>query len=180
MAAGYAAAIKAIAGGVNGFLGGMQQNDQRAQILGAYSHLPEVPDLNKEFLNGYSKQLQFTPQALALEQSLRSQYLPREMQQAADLYANYMPQFAATNLRALRRVDPQFLAGRSQLYGTVSGELGHGSELDPAFRQQLTDYLRGAQAARGILGNAPVAAEALYQGQAGQALKQQRFDNVLR
>jgi hypothetical protein len=41
--------------------------------------------------------------------------------------------------------------------------------------------LRGAQAARGnALGNAPIAAEALYQGQAGQALKQQRIANMQR
>jgi hypothetical protein len=181
MAAGYAALIKAIAGGVNGYLGGQAQNDVRAQIQGAYANLPPVPDLENEFLNGYLKQLQFTPQALALDRSLRSAYGPEDMQRAADLYSQFLPQFANANLRTLNRVDPQFTAGRQQLYNTVAGDLADGSGLDPAFRDQLNDYLRGAQAARGnILGNAPVAAEALYQGQAGQAMKQQRIENMLK
>lgn len=181
MPAGYTAAIKAIAGGVNGFLQGSAQNDQREQILNAYSNLPEVPDLENEFMSGYFKQLQFTPEALALDRRLRAQYLPQDMAQAAALYRQFLPQFAQANLRALRRVDPQFIAGREQLYDTVSTDLAQGSGLDPAFREQLTSYLRGAQAARGnVLGNAPIAAEALYDGQAGQALKQQRIDNMAR
>lgn len=181
MAAGYAALIKAIAGGVNGYLGGQAQNDVRAQIQDAYSKLPQVPDLENEFLKGYFKQLQFTPQALGLDRSLRSTYSPQDLQRAADLYSRFLPEFANANLRTLNRVDPQFAVGRQQLYNTVSGDLAEGSGLDSAFRDQLTDYLRGAQAARGnILGNAPVAAEALYQGQAGQALKQQRIENMLK
>lgn len=175
MAAGYGAAIKLIAGGIQGGLNGIAANNQRSNILAAYSHLPQVPNLKSDYLKGFYDQIQATPQLLNLDQSLRAQYLPQEDQEAANLMKAYLPQFASANLGALNKVDPDFMTGRNQLFGTVSGQLAQGTNIDPATDSQLVNEVRGAQQARGnVLGNAPAQAEALYQGQYGQGLLQQR------
>lgn len=175
MAAGYGIAVKAIAGGINGFLQGDQSNALRNQIIGAYSHLPQAPNLNKQFMAGWNAELGATPQAVAEDESLRSQVIPNEMSQAAAMYGAYAPQIARTNLATLKSVDPQFLADYGQLSNSLGSQLAAGSGLTPEMTTELQGQIRGAQAARGnVLGDAPVSGEALYLGQAGQQLLQQR------
>lgn len=172
-------ALQAIAGGVDGYINAEQGNKQREQMLHAYDNLPGAPNLQKAYVKGYKAQLKQTGRSMDAEMKLREKYLPKQMRLAADLYAQYLPRFAGANLNTLRKVDPEFLQGRGQLFRTVSDELAQGSALQADFQAQLEDYLRGAQAARGnVLGSAPVAAEALYKGQAGQQLKQQRVENM--
>lgn len=181
MAAGYGMALKAIAGGVNGYLSGDENNDRRAQILDAYGNLPQSPDLQDEYMQGFWKQIQATPGLLNFDRQLRDQYAGADAQRGASLYAKYLPQYANANLKALGKVDPQFLQGRNQLYSTLSGDLAAGSNFTPGMQSQIEQSLRGAQAARGnILGAAPISAEAFTVGAAGENLKQQRISNMQR
>jgi hypothetical protein len=168
-------AIKAIAGGINGYLQGNQSNALRNQIIGAYSNLPQAPNLQNAFLNGYSAQLGEAVPAAQQNYALDQAYSPLQMGVAANEYSQYLPQFAGANLAALKEVDPQFLSGYKALGNSVSSNLAAGSSLTPDMQNQLTGDITGAQAARGnVLGNAPVSADALYLGQAGQQLLQQR------
>src|SRR6266487_959810 len=76
-------------------------------------------------------------------------------------------------------IDPRQIAAYKALGQSVTGQLGRGTQLDPAFTRQLQQDIRAGQAARGnVLGNAPISAEALYQGQRAQQLYQQRVGNV--
>lgn len=62
----------------------------------------------------------------------------------------------------------------------TASDLALGTKLDPSFQTQLQSEIRGAEAARGnTLGNAPVAAEDLYQGRAAQDLYNQRLQRYL-
>lgn len=179
----YAAIIgvvgSVVGGAVSGGLSSSGSNKQQGQIQQAYSHLPEVPNLNKEFLTGYSKELQFTPEALAIEHWLRGRYGHADQQAAVDLYRQYGPQYASITQQILNKADPLFNPARKQLYGTVSNDLAAGSYLTPDMQAQIEQGVRGAQTARGnVLGNAPVAAEAFTKGAAGEGLKQQRITNM--
>ncbi len=178
---GYGLAISAIAGGVGGALSGIGSNNTRQNILGAYAqgNFPQVPDLENEYMSGYFREAQMQPQLLAYEHALRSQYAPREAQQALDLYNNFAPRYAATQHRLMEQFDPQFTHGRQQLYNAVSGDLSAGYGLTPGMQDQIEGGVRGAQAARGnYLGNANVSAEAFAEGTAGQALHQSRIGNM--
>lgn len=175
-----AGTVVSVAGGaISGAMSSSGQNGVQGQIQQAYSHLPEVPNLNKEFLTGYSKQLQFTPEALAIDHWLRGRYGRPDQQSALNLYREFAPQYAAINTKALEKSDPQFTAGRKQLYGVVSNDLSAGAGLTPEMQGQIEQSVRGAQTARGnVLGNAPVAAEGFTTGAAGEALKEQRITNM--
>ncbi len=132
---------------------------------------------------GYKAQLKYTPKLLRAEEAARAQYEPIDAQRAADIFASTyqqsQPLVAKTNLATLKQIDPESIAARKQLYGRVTEDLGRGTALDPQFAAQVQQNIRGAQAARGnVLGDAPIAAEALFEGQAGQALYQQRLDNA--
>lgn len=149
--------------------------------MSGYGQLPEVPNLYKRYLTGFYDQAQATPSLLETEHWLRSQYGREDAQLGASIYNQFLPQYANANLRTLNKIDPQFVQGRNQLFGTVSNDLGYGSELTPDMQSQIQQYVRGGQASRGnLLGNAPIATEAFTQGQAGEALKQQRISNMQR
>lgn len=87
-----------------------------------------------------------------------------------DVY-NLGPQLYA----ARRAADPLFAAYAD----SVMGDLSAGSELTPSMRREIQEYVRAGQSARGLgLGPSDVYAEAMSQGAAGQALHQQRLQNV--
>lgn len=165
-----------------GAIGGAAKSaGQQGTDLSGYSQLPTPPDLENEYLDGFWKQFQMTPDLLNYENRFRNIYGRQAAQTGADIYSQVLPTYANANLKALNRVDPQFVQGRQQLYGTVSDDLAHGSELTPDMQSQIEQYVRGGQASRGnLLGNAPVTSEAFAQGQAGQALKEQRISNMQR
>lgn len=175
---GYGALLGIAAGAIGGAVKGAGQG---GTDLSGYGTLPKAPDLENRYLAGLYKQIQATPGLLDTEHWLRSQYGREDAQLGADIYSQFLPQYANANLKTLNHVDPQFMQGRNQLFGTVSGDLGHGSELTPDMQQQIQQYVRGGQASRGnLLGNAPVTSEAFAQGQAGENLKQQRISNMQR
>lgn len=176
---GIGIALGAVSGGVNGFLSGQENNDKRKQIMSAYGNLPPVPDLQDAYLSGFYKQQGVTPGLLRNDRMLRDEFGQADIDRASNLYGYGLNKYAKANLGALKKIDPQFLAGRNQLYGVVSGDLAAGSGLTPEMQRELQQYTRGGQAARGnYLGNANIASEAFSQGAAGEQLKQQRIRNM--
>ena len=94
-------------------------------------------------------------------------------QRAADI--GDLQKYGQQTVDALRAADPRQQALLDRLNQQATEGLDAGSGLDPAMLRQTQQSIRSGQAARGMgYGNADVSAEALYSGQAGQALKQQR------
>lgn len=167
--------LKSAGGAIAGGLGAGQSNALRAQIMAAYGNLPTAPNLIGDYNQGVQAQLGQAPQSAAQNFSLASKYGPQGAQLGANIYDTMLPQLANANLRTLGNVDPQFLQTYKNLGSSVNNELAAGTSLTPQELSQDQGYIRGAEAARGnVLGNAPVSAEALYLGNAGQQLLQTR------
>jgi hypothetical protein len=67
-----------------------------------------------------------------------------------------------------------------RLFDQARDEYSLGTKLDPDTERELLNQTRAGQAARGnFLGDAAAVAEATTLGQAGQAMKQQRLNNLL-
>lgn len=146
---------------------------------------PKIPDAPKTesasaaYKAGVKTDLKYAPLQAWQEYQLRSQYAPQYARLAGDMYATLAPRIASVNMKTLRKIDPESIDGRKALYSRVSADLARGHELDPAFASQVQQYIRGAQAARGnVLGNAPAAAEAIFEGEAAQRMYQQRLSNM--
>ncbi len=175
---GYGAAISAIIGAAGG---AASAAGQEGTDLSGYGQLPESPDLENNYLEGYFKQAMATPGLLDYENWLRRKYGTQNAQMGADIYSQFLPQYAQANLKALNRVDPNFMKGRDQLFGVVSNELGYGNDLTPGMEQQIQQGVRGAQSARGnILGSANAATEGYALGERGFQLGEQRKSNMQR
>lgn len=96
-----------------------------------------------------------------------------------DLGEKYGETVLKQRLRDLELADPEGTAIRKKLGASVLEDLGAGSTLDDATREQVTEAERVGQAARGnILGPSSGAAEAMSVGEAGLRLKQQRQANA--
>src|SRR5215471_18218995 len=76
-------------------------------------------------------------------------------------------------------LSPQQAAAYRALGAGTMAQYGLGTQQDPAALRQEQQSIRAAQSARGnVYGNAPISAEALYLGQRGQQLQQQRTANL--
>jgi hypothetical protein len=73
---------------------------------------------------------------------------------------------------------PEQAAAYKQLGQRVQGDVGLGTQQDPEAIRQEQQFIRAGEAARGnAFGAAPISAEALYGGERGQQLYQQRLAN---
>ena len=144
--------------------------DQQAVSLGFQSANPETNAL---------KQLgQIDPASEALRKQVAGSYAdPSKKATAAD-YQSYLDTFKA--------VDPEEYAQRQGLATSMDSYLKSaqdqyalGSQLDPVTQMQVEQAARKGQADRGNLyGSGQAAVEAMTTGQAGQALQQQRMQNL--
>ena len=147
--------------------------DQQAQQMGFQSTNPETQAL---------KQLgQIDPTSEALRTSLGKSYsdqLAEASNPQASQYQSYLDLF--------KQVDPEEYAQRQGLATSMDSYLKSaqdqyalGSQLDPVTQMQVEQQARKGQADRGNLyGSGQAAVEAMTTGQAGQALLQQRMQNL--
>ena len=149
-------------------------SDIQAQALGFQSANPET--------NALKQMAQIDPTSEALRTSLGQSYADTLSKantppSAAD-YQSYLDTFKA--------VDPAEYAARAGL-GTsmdsylksMQDQFALGSQLDPTTAKQVEQQTRLAQAGRGnVYGTPQMVEEAMASGQAGQALQQQRTQNL--
>lgn len=103
----------------------------------------------------------------------------RQAKEAFRYYSQYAPGYVGINEQIAQKYIPETVRTYNTLGKQVADDLGLRTQLDPDLERQVTQYIRGGQAARGnVYGNAPVSAEALYKGAAGQQLYQQRLQNA--
>jgi hypothetical protein len=163
-----------------------------------------APDYEKLMRLGFELQKEFAPKYARQEYQLRQKFDPKLIKEQQGLQARFGPTQYAQQLQALERLDPQraaaykqaaALAARDQARGYIDprqealynlaatqtrGELARGRGMSPEMLRETQQALRAGQSARGnIYGNAPLSAEALYSGQRGQQLYQQRLQNAL-
>lgn len=146
--------------------------DTQAQAMGFQSANPETQAL---------KQMgQVDPASEALRAQVAGSYLDpsKAAHPGVSEYQSYLDTFKA--------VDPEEYAQRTGLATSmdaylkqVQAENALGSRLDPVTQMQVEQQARKGQADRGNLyGSGQAAVEAMSTGQAGQALKQQRLQNL--
>lgn len=147
-------------------------SDTQAQAMGFQSANPETQAL---------KQMgQIDPNTEALRQQLSGSYLDpsKAANPTAADYQKYLDTF--------KQVDPTEYAERGGLATSMDSYLKSqqdqfnlGSQLDPITAMQVQQAARQGQADRGNLyGSGQAAQEAMQTGQAGQALLQQRTQNL--
>lgn len=171
--------VAAAAGGA-----AISANQQKKGAQGAAAAIARnqvaPPNFNDAYKSGVANQFQWTPWFAQQEMDLRKKYAPQQADLAASTYESLLPRIAATNMRALGRVDPESITGRKQLYDTVSGELGRGREISPEMLALTEQDIRKAQTARGnFLGNAPISAEASFTAREREGEFQQRIANMM-
>ena len=149
-------------------------SDTQAQALGFQSANPET--------NALKQMAQIDPASEALRSSLGQSY-------ADSLSKANTPPSAAdyqSYLNTFKQVDPNEYAARAGL-GTsmdsylksMQDQFALGSKLDPTTAKQVEQQTRLAQAGRGnVYGTPQMVEEAMQSGQAGQALQQQRTQNL--
>ncbi len=141
--------------------------------------VPETRDPAKDYAAGIDVQLKNLPRELQAEQDARSQYDPQRIQQQQLLQYIYGPTQYAEQLDALNQLDPQGQFIRNQLGQTISSDLRSGYGLPADYDRELTNQIRGAQAARGgNLGTSGATAEAAFKGKAALDLHQQHIQNA--
>ncbi len=164
---------------------------------------PTAPNPANLYQQGIQTYLRYLPETLRREQAYRDQYDPQRIQEQQRLQQIYGPGQYNQQLAALDILDPQGTSMRRTLGGQISnmlgrgyinaqqaqdygligqnvlGELGRGTSMSPEMTREAQQAIRAGQSARGnSLGDAATAAEALYQGQRGQQLYQQRLGNA--
>ena len=149
-------------------------SDTQAQSMGFQSANPET--------NALKQMGQIDPTGEALRSSLGQSY-------ADSLSKANTPPNAAdyqSYLNTFQQVDPAEYAARAGL-GTsmdsylksMQDQFALGSQLDPTTAKQVEQQTRLAQAGRGnVYGTPQMVEEAMASGQAGQALQQQRTQNL--
>ena len=149
-------------------------SDIQAQALGFQSANPET--------NALKQMAQIDPTSEALRTSLGQSY-------ADTLSKANTPPSAAdyqSYLNTFQQVDPEEYAQRQGLATSMDSYLKSmqdqfalGSQLDPTTAKQVEQQTRLAQAGRGnVYGTPQMVEEAMSTGQAGQALQQQRTQNL--
>ena len=147
-------------------------SDQAAVQMGFQGANPETQALRQMG--------QIDPATEALRGQLAGSYLDPNTaaNPTASDYQKYLDTF--------KQVDPAEYAARAGLGTSMDAFLKSqqdqynlGSQLDPVTQMQVEQQARAAQAARGNLyGSGQAAVEAMTTGQAGQALQQQRTQNM--
>ena len=149
-------------------------SDTQAQAMGFQSQNPETQALKQ--------MAQIDPTGEALRSSLGQSY-------ANSLSKASTPPSAAdyqSYLNTFQQVDPEEYAQRQGLATSMDSYLKSmqdqfalGSQLDPTTAKQVEQQTRLAQAGRGnVYGTPQMVEEAMASGQAGQALQQQRTQNL--
>jgi hypothetical protein len=129
---------------------------------------PDAPDPAEAYKSGIITYLTYLPDLLKAEAVARQQYDPERIRQQQTLQDEFGPNQYRQQLEALGMLDPESTAVRRQLAGRVSGDLESGYRLPEEYSREVTNSVRGAQAARGnILGDSASAAESAVKGQAG-------------
>jgi hypothetical protein len=165
--------------------------------MGSKGSQPSPPDYGKLMEQGYKLNLKYAPKLTAQDLKLRQRFDPQLIQQQMGLQEQFDPRLAQEQYDALQRRDPQWVAAHQAFGDKVQQALQRGY-IDPtragaykALGQQVTgDTLRGAtmdpetlrQTTQAIMsrspnlsyGEAQNMAAAVYTGQRGQQLKQQR------
>lgn len=156
-----------------------QSKAAKAQANAIKSNQVAPPNLMEQAQKAWLQQYNLAPTVARRDMQIRQQMAPQQAQLAADLYKQYLPQFAQTNMRTLQKIDPESIAGRKALYSTVLDELNAGRSMTPETTRQITQAARAALAARGNnLGNAAALAEATNYGAAADNALQQRIVNM--
>ena len=148
--------------------------DTQAVSMGFQSANPEA--------NALKQMAQIDPTSEALRSSLGQSY-------ATSLSKAATPPSAAdyqSYLNTFQQVDPEEYAQRQGLATSMDSYLKSmqdqfalGSQLDPTTAKQVEQQTRLAQAGRGnVYGTPQMVEEAMASGQAGQALQQQRTQNL--
>lgn len=157
-----------------------QSNKARKQGISAMQNMPKAPDYGDEFTKGFLEQYKVTPWLAQQEMELRQKYAPQQAKLAASLYEQYLPQYAQTNMRTLKKIDPESIKGRKQLFGNVTDDLASGYKLRPELLNEIANDVRAAQTARGnYRGNAPISEEAMVTAKAREGMYQQRLANMM-
>src|SRR5437879_428888 len=131
---------------------------------------PSPPNAGQNYQQGIQTFLNYLPRMLSAEYTQRSNYDPKYIQQQQGFQSRFGPTQYNQQLQALGQLDPYGVAVRNALGQNIMGQLGpnnewtndanqiqrrtmgdlaYGTQLDPAFQQQLQSEIRGAQAARG-------------------------------
>ena len=142
-------------------------------------------------------QEQYLPRQLEHEYGYRQQYDPLFTEQALDFQRKYGPQISAQQMAILQQQDPEWVAAhktfgdrvqqalergyvdpqRSAAYGAlgkqVTGDTLRGATMDPETLRQTTQAIM-SRSPNLSYGEAQDMATAVYTGQRGQQLKQQR------
>ena len=83
---------------------GLKTTDQRDAMRWPHNGaLPNAPDYQHLFNQGWNAQNAMTPDQVYQDFKLKSMYAPEEQQQAFNLYQQYAPQYAAQNLKTLNK-----------------------------------------------------------------------------
>ncbi|MCX6845071.1 MAG: hypothetical protein NTU84_00640 [Verrucomicrobia bacterium] len=156
-----------------------QSKAAKSQANAIKANQVKPPNVMDDARRAWIEQYNLAPTVARRDMQIRQQMAPQQAQLASDLYKQYLPQFAQTNMRTLQKIDPESIAGRKALYGTVLDELQAGRSMTPETTRQITQAARGALAARGNnLGNAAALAEATNYGAAADNALQQRIVNM--
>src|SRR5579862_4155773 len=95
------------------------------------SNTPSAPPAPPAYSakQGILDEAKYMPLLAQAQWNAQQQYAPQEAQLLADTYNIAAPQVAATNYKALQKVDPQSIAIRNQYAGDVGRDLALGTQL---------------------------------------------------
>lgn len=140
---------------------------------------PAAPNPSKLYQEGIDIFLKNLPRMLDAEAQYRIEVDPERIRQQQALQEEFGPVQYQQQLDALKQLDPQSFGIRQQLADRVSSDLASGYDLPAEYETELTNQIRGAQAARGnILGTSAAGAESAFKGKAALDLYQQHLQNA--
>lgn len=147
---------------------------------GSSPNIPNPPNVARSYTQGIQAYLGSLPQLEAAEMSSRQTYDPQMIAQQQQMQSQFGPTQYAQQLQALNQLDPQWMANHQQLGSAIDSQLAQGSHLTADQSDQISQQVRGAQAARGnAYGDSAGVSEAYTLGSAGLQLQQQRMQNAL-
>ncbi len=126
---------------------------------------PPKYDPGKDLASATQTYLKYLPQITEAERAMRAKYDFGDIQHQQQLQAQAGTAQYSQQLAALHQLDPQSGPMRYALAANIFRDLQSGYNVPQDLLTAGQSDIRGAQAARGnVLGNAPVASEALYTG----------------
>src|SRR5262245_16132532 len=115
-----------------------------ADAWGNYGQgLPMAPSLKGEWMQGWNLGNALTDDQVYRDAALRSQVGKTNAKNAAEVYSSLLPSLARVNFNTLKRIDPESVEGRKQLYGNVRDDLALKYGLDPDYQRELEQSVRG-------------------------------------